>query len=259
IGGTEPSGPIPLVEPPKELNWEKWLGQAPLVDFRYKPGNGERGYSRAHYEFRWWYEYSGGKLTDWGAHHVDIAQWGIDQSGDGQGPTKIEPISFEHPVPFEKGHPTQDDQYNTATKFMIHARFPNGVLMKIRDDEKNGIVFTGDKGRFFVGRGEMAGVPVEQLKDHPLPDDALKTVYKGKEPTDHMDNFMHCVYSREEPVSDVASHVRALNTCHLAAIAIRLGRAFAWDPKAETITGDSEAQSFLAREQRKGYEIDVKV
>ncbi len=77
---------IPVAEVPKGLNWEKWLGQAPLVDFRMKEGGGRWGNSRCHYEFRWWYEYSGGKMTDWGAHHVDIASWaiGMDQSGPDQ-------------------------------------------------------------------------------------------------------------------------------------------------------------------------------
>ncbi len=75
------SPPIPVAAAPKELDWEMWLGQAPVVDFRLltvdKPPEGfsQKYYSRGHYEFRWWYEYSGGKMTDWGAHHVDVALW----------------------------------------------------------------------------------------------------------------------------------------------------------------------------------------
>jgi predicted dehydrogenase len=87
INGAPESGPIPVAEPPAELNWERWLGQAPLVDYRYKQEE-KSALTRCHYEFRWWYEYSGGKLTDWGAHHVDIAQWGIGQSGPGQSCTR---------------------------------------------------------------------------------------------------------------------------------------------------------------------------
>ncbi|MCA9270657.1 MAG: Gfo/Idh/MocA family oxidoreductase, partial [Planctomycetales bacterium] len=105
IGGSPTSGSIPKADVPTGLNWEKWLGQAPLVDYRYKPGRGA-GNSRCHYEFRWWYEYSGGKLTDWGAHHVDIAQWGIKQNGEGEGPVSIEPIEVKHPVEFKDGYPT---------------------------------------------------------------------------------------------------------------------------------------------------------
>ena len=89
-GGAPDSGPIPKADPPAELDWEKWLGQAPLVDYRFKDTGSKYGNSRCHYEFRWWYEYSGGKMTDWGAHHVDIAQWGL--GADGSGPVKVNAV-----------------------------------------------------------------------------------------------------------------------------------------------------------------------
>src|SRR5690606_33001179 len=128
IGGAPTSGAIPVVDPPKELNWERWLGQAPLVDFRLDESSDARTKpTRCHYEFRWWYEYSGGKMTDWGAHHVDIAQWAIEQNGDGQGPQSIEGTA-EHPVDLRDGVPVQDDRYNTASKFDITVMFP-GVEM----------------------------------------------------------------------------------------------------------------------------------
>jgi ribosomal protein L37AE/L43A len=116
--------------------------------------------------FRWYYEYSGGKMTDWGAHHVDIAQWAIDQVGEGQGPTEIIPEMAEHPVPLENGHPTQEDQYKAATAFLVRAMFPTGVEMVIRHDTNNGILFEGTEGRFFASRGRLAGRPVEELEDH---------------------------------------------------------------------------------------------
>jgi hypothetical protein len=75
--------------------------------------------------------------------------------------------------------------------------------------------------------------------------------------TDHIRNFFDCVVSRKEPISDVFSHHRSLTTCHLAGIAARLGRPIRWDPKTETIVGDPQAQSFIARERRKGFEIEV--
>lgn len=259
IGGAPSSGPIPKADPPPHLNWEMWLGQAPLVDYRFKETGSKYGNSRCHYEFRWWYEYSGGKMTDWGAHHVDIAQWAIGQNGEDQGPVKIIPVSHKHPVPYERGYPTLDDQYNAATEFFVRCLFPNGVEMIIRHDTDNGILFEGTEGRFFVNRGKITGAPVEALQDQPLPEDALVKVYKGKEPTDHMRNFFDCVKSRQEPISDVPSHHRAMTTCHLANIAIRLNRELTWDPKTEQIVGDEEARSFQAREQRKGYEINVSV
>jgi predicted dehydrogenase len=260
IGGAPTSGEIPKADPPSHLNWELWLGQAPLVDYRFKSTDGKYGNSRCHYEFRWWYEYSGGKLTDWGAHHVDIAQWAIEQNGEGQGPVKIVPVAVEHPVEFKDGHPVQDDRYNTSHKFAVHAEFANGVLMEIVSDspDGNGILFVGTEGRFHVGRGRLKGKPVEDLETNPLPEDAIEKIYGGK-PTSHMANFFDSIVSRKQPISDVYTHHRALTTCHLANIAMRLGRELTWDPTHEQIVGDEEANQWQTREQRKGYEINVSV
>lgn len=248
IGGAPSDGPFPVEQPPSHLNWEMWLGQAPLVDYREK---------RCHYQFRWWYEYSGGKLTDWGAHHVDIAHWALGADDTG-------PVSFfgaaSHPVLFKDGYPTKDDRYNTATTFAIVGRFAGGeeVIICDRTSEfDNGLLIEGDKNRIFVNRGKLTGAPVEALADDPLPEDALSNVYKGKEHGNHMGNFFECVRTREEPISDVFSHHRALTTCHLANICIRLERPLNWDPAEQKIVGDDVANSWQTREQRKGYEIEV--
>ncbi len=258
IGGSPVSGPIPIAEVPRGLNWELWQGQAPAKEYRLS-GDGKK--TRCHYEFRWWYEYSGGKMTDWGAHHIDIAQWGIEQGGPGQGPVSVEPLMAEHPVPYKDGHPTLDDQYNAATRFHVQAVFPNGVVMNIRDRADdlgfdNGILFEGTEGKLFVNRGKITGRPVEELADNPLPEDAIEKLYGGK-PTTHMENFMNCVKSRALPISDVYSHHRAMTTCHLANIAIRIDRKLQWDPQAEQIVGDEQANQWLSREQRKGYEVEA--
>lgn len=260
IGGSSDSGPIPVADVPEGLNWEKWLGQTPLVDYRFKEG-GRRGKTRCHYEFRWWYEYSGGKMTDWGAHHVDIAQWAIEQNGKDQGVVSVEPVLHEHPVPYKDGYPTMDDRYNAATKFDVKCMFANGVEMHIvsNSPDGNGILFEGTKGRFHVSRGRAKGGPVEALKNNPLPEGAIEAVYGGKKPTGHMQNFMDCVKSGETPISDVWTHHRAMTTCHLANIAIRLDKTIEWDPATEMITNDPSLNSWQSREQRKGYEINVPV
>ena len=258
IGGAPTCDSIPVAEVPSGLNWEKWLGQAPLVDFRYKEA-GRWGNTRCHYEFRWWYEYSGGKLTDWGAHHVDIAQWAIGQNGLDQGVVSVEPVMVHHPVGFKDGMPLQDDRYNTADKFHIKCMFPGGVEMNIVSDSSdgNGILFEGTKGRFHVARNRTKGKPFEDLKDKPLPENAIAEVYGGKQPTSHMGNFIECVKSRALPISDVHTHHRALTTCHLSNIAIRLGRSLKWDSQAEQIVGDDAANAWQSRKQRKGYEINA--
>jgi predicted dehydrogenase len=260
IGGSTDSGPIPEAPVPDGLNWELWLGQAPLVAYRSsreaKTSNGKYPASRCHYEFRWWYEYSGGKMTDWGAHHVDIASWalGIDQTG----PTTIEGWA-EHPCEFRDGVPQRDDCYNAAVKFDVTVMCPGDVEMHIvsNSPDGNGILFEGTEGRFHVSRGRMKGGPVDALADKPITEDDLVKLYKGKKPGNHMGNFFECIADRTDPISDVYSHHRAMTTCHLANIAIRLGRKLSWDAEKEQIVGDPAANQWLSREQRKGYEIDV--
>jgi predicted dehydrogenase len=265
IGGAPSSPMIPVAAVPANLNWDRWLGPAPAVDYRYLPpedGNKkERGNTNCHYEFRWWYEYSGGKLTDWGAHHVDICNWALKLNGQKAGPIAVGGV-VEHPVDFKNGYPLQNDRYNTATSFQFKVDYPGGTEMIIRHDTDNGALITGDKGTIFVNRGKLVGKPVDDLKDNPLPEDAISKVYKGlpmeyNERKQHWANFIYCVRERKEPISDVHSHMEMLNVCHLAGISARLGRSLKWDDSTEQIIGDEEANSFLARPYRSGYEIEM--
>jgi predicted dehydrogenase len=233
-----------------------------MVEYRILPkkDTAAPGYpqSRTHYEFRWWYEYSGGKMTDWGAHHVDIASWTMRL--DDTGPSKMKVVSSKTkmPVPYKNGYPTLEDRYNVAEHFEVVAVFPE-LEMTITSDSKdgNGILFEGDKGRIHVSRERIKGRPYEELKDNPLPEDALVKIYKGRKPMGHMENFFDCIRTGNEPISDVFSHHRAMSTLHLANIALRLDRDIAWDPVAEKVVGDDQAQTFVSRTPRKGYEIDV--
>ena len=149
-----------------------------------------------------------------------------------------------------------NDRYNVATQFTLRADMPNGVELIIASGGDNGIL-EGAKGRFFVNRGKITGAPVEELKDKPLPEGAVEAVYGGPIPANHSVNFIESMRSRKQPISDVWSHNRMLEICHLSNIAMRLGRELNWDPVKREITGDAEANAFLARESRKGYEIKV--
>ncbi|MDP6442956.1 MAG: Gfo/Idh/MocA family oxidoreductase [Pirellulaceae bacterium] len=261
INGMSASPVIPVAPVPEELDWETWLGPAPKVAYRALPeirkgyGGGVPLYSNAHYAFRNWHEYSGGKLTDWGAHHVDIACWAIGASDTG--PSKVTPLEYKLPVKYKDGHPLLADQYNVATEFTLRADMPNDVELIITSKGDNGILFEGAKGRFFVNRGRISGKPVELLKDDPLPAGAIEKVYGGKVSANHTANFIEGMRSRKQPISDVWTHNRMLEICHLSNIAMRLDRALTWDPEERAIVGDDEANSFLARENRKGYEIKV--
>ena len=253
INGAPTSGAIPAVEPPKDLDWEKWLGPTALVPFRK-----EAGKTNCHYEFRWWYEYSGGKMTDWGAHHVDIAQWAIDMNGEGRGPERIVPHMDKvvHPAGMtEDGMPELKDRYNAASKFQVSAFFPGNVEVVIDSEGRNGLLIEGTKGRIFVSRGDLTGAPVEDLKQNPLPEDALSKAYKNQPVApNHMQNFFDALAGKAEVISDVFSHHRALTTCHLANIAIRLGEELKWDAEAQRIVGNDRAQEMTSRTPREGYE-----
>ena len=247
IGGSPTGGPFPVAEVPAELDWGMWQGQASAQPYREK---------RCHYEFRWWYEYSGGKFTDWGAHHVDIAQWAIRQDAKGKGPIEIDGTDAKHPVPLKDGYPTVDDHYNTSQDFSVPCRFAGGTELVVTSRGDNGILFEGTKGRVFVNRSKITGTPIEENWDKDQFGDAeLRALYKGKPFEGHKENFYRCIREGGLPVSDVFSHVVAMNTCHLAAIAARLGRKITWDPATETIQGDTQAAAMASRTPRAGFEI----
>ena len=243
LGKNKTGGPFEVKDPPPHLNWDLWQGQTPEVPYIEE---------RCHYTFRWWLEYSGGQMTDWGAHHIDIAQWAI-----GSAPLEIEG---------QARYPCVENGYNVPVDFHVTYRYPGGVLMTVSDEGRNGIMLTGTKGRIFVNRGSISGAPVEALASNPLPREAFKLygqdnlsrperVGKLDAIINHMGNFFDCVVSRKQPISDVESQHRSVSTCHLANISMRVGRPIKWDARTETIIEDSEANAMLRREQRKGFEV----
>ncbi len=260
IGAAPSSGEIPKAPVPSNLNWDMWLGQAPMTDYLQGGHGNNKNYpeARTHYEFRWWYEYSGGKMTDWGAHHIDISQWAMGMENGG--PLNIEGEA-EHPVPYKDGHATVTNRYNTATKFHIVANFPKDMVLHVTSQGENGITIEGTKASIFVSRSDLRDVEgkgtvvAEMMKGNPLPEGTITKLYKGKKPGNHMANFFECCKDRTQPISDVATHHRTMTTAHLANIAIRLGRKLTWDAAKEQIVGDDEANKWQKREQRKGYEI----
>jgi len=258
IGSSPEGGPFPVVEPPETLDWDFWLGQAPTVPYSTE---------RCHGNFRWWLEYSGGKMTDWGAHHVDIAQWAI--GAEHTGPVEIE---GEGHLPQGRGPtlamitgkipPTKlPNGFNTATTFNIRLKFADGNTIIVRHGPDNGVLIEGEKGRIFVNRGRLTGAPIEEIeaseKDTAWLDQEVVKLYHGVEPTTHMDNFINCVKDRSTPISDVFTHHRSVSSCHLCNIAILIGRKLIWDPAAEDFVGDPEASGMISRKQRKPYTIEA--
>jgi len=255
IGKGPASEVFPASDPPQGLDWDLWLGQAPKVPYTRQ---------RCHGTFRWWLEYSGGKLTDWGAHHVDIAQWaiGCERTGpveiQGKGEFPGLPRDFD-PVAFFAGKLKLPDRYNTATEFHIDLKFANGSQIHVQHGPDNGIWIEGERGKIFVNRSKITGKPIEELSDADKEwlRGEMKRLYKGREPAGHMQNFFDCVKGRAEPVSDVFTHHRALSSCHLCNIAMLLKRKLAWDPVQEDFVGDDQASALVARPQRKPYTVTL--
>ncbi len=262
IGGAPADGPFESTESPKDLDWDMWVGPAPKVDF----SDERRRF------FRWYFEYSGGKMTDWGAHHIDIAQWALAPGENG--PVRIAGSGqFPDAVPsqlnwnaFLNGESKLPNAYNTAVKFNIDLEFASGSTISVNDhyrregdnvDFGNGILFEGSEGRIFVNRGKLEGQPVDALTDddHAELDERIIQLCNGKAPGHHMRNFFDCIADRGKPISDVWSHHRTMTSCHLCNIALMLGRELRWDPKGEQFVDDAEADKLMSRKSREGFGV----
>jgi len=238
VGTAERGGPFANQDPPPHLDWDFWLGQAPKVP--YCP-------QRCDYDFRWWLEYSGGQVTDWGVHHTDIALWALGV--ENTGPVEIEGVG---------DFPQIENGYNVAHTFDCTMKFANGNTIRLCSGA-NELILSGQQGRIRVNRGGLTGKPVEDLTaaDREWLDGEVLKLCKGKQPGDHMRNFFECMKDRSEPVSDVFTHHRSVSACHLCNIAMRLRRKLRWDPDREDFPGDDEASAMLSRVQREPYTIDV--
>ena len=260
IGGAPAERPFESIEAPSDLDWNMWLGPAPEV-----------GYSEQRRRmFRWWFEYSGGKMTDWGAHHIDIAQWAL--GCENTGPLRISGTgSFPPIVPdnfawnaYLNNEIQLPNAYNTPTAFSVDLELVNGSVINVNHHYKreeddidfdNGILFEGDGGRIFVNRHRITGRPVEDLTeaDNQELDDLIVKLYRGKTPGNHMKNFFQCIEERVQPISDVFTHHKTMTSCHLCNIALMLGRSLRWDPDNEQFIGDDQATSLMLRRPRETF------
>ena len=241
-----PFSPSPV---PDSLDWNFWQGQAP--ERQYVP-------QRCHSQFRYWLEYSGGTMTDWGAHHNDIALWGIGL--ENSGPVSIEGKRMVEVVP---GGFTAPEQYQ------VDYVYANGVTHRCQSTTNNGpdgsvksrpssgelphgVKFLGTDGWIFVTRGKIEASSKE-LIDTPLTNKKV-SLYASD---NHMGNFFDCLRSRKDTICPAEVGHRSVSLCHLGVLAIRLGRKLNWDPAQEQFVNDAEANSYVAREQRKPFTYDM--
>lgn len=239
-------GPFAEGPVPAGFDYDFWLGQTPKVPYVKE---------RTHFSFRYWWEYSGGTMTDWGAHHNDIVLWALDR--DGSGPVSVEGRQLVEMIP---------GGYTAASEYAVTYTYADGVVhecrsttasewhggVKDRGGQQHGIKFIGENGWIWVTRGVIqASDPA--IIEQELPQ-GVPLVYES---SDHMGNFVDCVKTRKPTICPAETGHRSASLCHLGVIAIRLGRKLAWNPAKEQFAGDAEANGYLARPMRKPYDYDM--
>jgi len=226
--------PVSDTEPPEELDYDFWLGPAP-----------ERPYNpkQVHYNFRFFWPYSGGQMTNWGAHHLDIVQWALDR--DGSGPVEIEPKNVTY---------HSENWYEVPSSSEVVFRYEGGPTVVCRQGlgEPNGVRFEGKDGTLFVSRSALRTDPPALLEE--TPEDPVGVGLSVR--NDHHGDWLDRVRDRKRPICDVAIGHRSATVCHLGNIAARLGRTIRWDPASEQIRGDAEAAAMVSRPYRSPWALE---
>ncbi|UCD49755.1 MAG: Gfo/Idh/MocA family oxidoreductase [Phycisphaerales bacterium] len=224
---------IPPSDPPAWLDWDRWVGPARWMPYRYGiVGNcGEWGHIS---------NFSLGWITTWGIHHVDIAQWG--NGADNSGPVEVE----------GRGVFPENGLYDCATAWDMTLTYGNGVVMRFVDKQKQpqGVRFEGPEGWVFVKRGAIDAEPKSLLREQIKPEQRHVTVSN-----DHWGSFLDCVKTRQTPVSSIDAAVRTDTVCHISDIAMRLGRKLHWDPQREEFVNDAQANRMLSRAWRSPWHL----
>lgn len=215
---------------PEGFDYNFWLGPAPDAEYHHQ---------RCHYEFRFILDYSGGQVTNFGAHNLDIAQWGLGM--DDSGPVEV----------YGNGVFPESGLFTTATQVFFECTYANGVHLTCKTG-KFGMTFEGTEGTIYVDRKRIEATPPEILNEK-IGDREIH-LYKSE---DHYRNFADCVKSRKDPICTAEIGHRSATICNIGNIAMRLGRKLAWDPAAEQFTGDDEANALLGREMRGEWSLDA--
>ena len=213
---------------PSELDYEMWLGPAPFRPYNPK---------HVHYYFRFFWDFSGGQMTNWGAHHLDIAQWGLGM--DNSGPVEITGV----------GKYDEKKRYEVPKWCEIHYTYANGIKMVCGQGEKMGTTFIGEKGTIYVNRGKLESTP-EDIVKQTIKDSDEKLYYS----TNHYGNWIECVKERRMPICDVAIGHRSATVCHLGNIAVRSGKKVLWDPEKEEMKDPSMAE-WVKKDYRDPWEL----
>ncbi|MEJ2701707.1 MAG: Gfo/Idh/MocA family oxidoreductase [Sedimentisphaerales bacterium] len=223
-----PTGVKPIMPVPEGLDWNFWLGPAPYVPYR----------GVVFWDWRWIMDYSGGQLTDWAGHHIDIAHWGM--GWDYTGPVEIE----------GRGNYPTDGLYNVATEYKFTCKYADGTVMTVANNKQltQGAKWYGETGWIHVNRAGLNASDEKILKEEIGPDEI-----KLYESRDHKQNFLDCVKSRRLTICPVEVGHRSISVGLLGEIAMLTGRKIKWDPATEQIIGDPYASELLGRSYREPW------
>ena len=218
--------------PPRELNYEFWIGPAPYSPYCK---------ARVHMNWRWNTDYAGGQLMDWVGHHLDIAHWGL--GFDNTGPVEV----------WGKGEFPTTGIYNSATRYWVEALYADGtpiILAGGYPEIQSGTKWIGERGWVWVDRGAFESQPGDLVGEIIGPGETR--LYRSR---DHAQNFLDCVKSRALTIAPCETAHRSASVGHLGVIAIETGRKIKWDPDTETIIGDPGAERLLSRSYRKPWQL----
>ncbi len=231
------TGNKPLLATPDWLDWDMWLGPAPWRPYQ------DFGGGNCHWDWRWIMDYSGGQLTDWAGHHVDIAHWAMGM--DHEGPVEIYEAKGEFPA---------DGLWNAPYAYSFMCRYANGLEMRVANQKQlprgRGTCWYGERGWIHVDRGGLWASDPKILEERIGPGE-IRLYYSD----DHQRNFIDCVKSRRATITPVETAHRSISVGLLGEIAMLTGRTLRWDPAAERFIDDPDANRYLMRTYRSPWHI----
>jgi predicted dehydrogenase len=226
------------------LDWDMWLGPAPKVPF--DP-------FRAIYHFRWFWDYSGGQMTNWGAHHLDIARWALGA----RAPKAVAGFGGRYAI--KDGGETPDVQ---QVLYQFDSAVVSWSTREVNEADRAGLVFHGTKGTLDLARSGYTIRPETWTGDADgttgkrAPATQSREVKGANLDEQHVRNFLECVKSRQRPNADVEEGHLSAVMCHLGNLSTRLGRSLTWDAERERIAGDDEANALLTKAYRKPWTLE---
>ena len=225
-----------LMNVPTNFDWQRWLGSAPWRPFQ------DFGGGHVHWNWRWIMDYSGGQLTDWAGHHIDIAHWGMGL--DRTGPIQIE----------GKGEYPREGIYDVPYAYDFMCTYANGVRIRVANRSAlphgQGVCWYGETGWIHVNRGGLYASDPKILQEKVGPNE--NPLYYSR---DHKQNFIDCVKSRRETITPVEVAHRSISAGLLGEIAMLTERTLKWDPAKELFIGDDDANCYLRRSYRAPFHL----